>query len=316
MKKLSGKFGIAALAAVFLFFAVGYMRAPSNVEVFIPQGATGKQVAALLASKGLIWSAPLFDTYVRVIGREHAIKSGLYRIDYRWLTPWIARAIISGKSVMVKITIPEGFTAAQVAERFSSAGFGSAGRFVKIAADKKMEGYLFPETYFFEPGTSPEKILDKMKQEFDRRFTDTVKAQAKRFGLDPQQTVVLASIVEREAQVDGERRHVSGVFHNRLRKGWLLESCATVDYALGRHKRERLTYADLKVRSPYNTYMYRGLPPGPICNPGLPSLLAAADPEKTEDMFFVTTGTGTHRFSRYLGEHLKARRAATGKTGN
>jgi UPF0755 protein len=142
-----------------------------------------------------------------------------------------------------------------------------------------------------------------MVERFHQKEPRDMLAQAKALHVSYAQIVIMASLVEREAQAPQERPIIAGVFYNRLRKHWRLESCATVEYALGAVK-PKLTYKDLEINSPYNTYLHLGLPPGPICNPGAPALYAAVHPAQTEMMFFVADGHGTHRFSKYYEEHL------------
>ena len=144
--------------------------------------------------------------------------------------------------------------------------------------------------------------MDILNNQFKKIYTDDFSERAKQIKMPEDKVIILASIIEKEAKKNVERPLISGVFHNRIRKGWNLESCATVLYALGKHK-DSLTYKDIKVESPYNTYIHPGVPPGPICNPGLASIKAALYPATTDDMFFVADGSGTHNFSKYFAEH-------------
>lgn len=182
-------------------------------------------------------------------------------------------------------------------------GVTSAADFLAVVEKKKSEGFLFPDTYFFEQGLPADLVVERLLDRFKEKEPKDFKDQAKAMKLSYPQLVTLASIVEKEARAPEERPIISGVFYNRLKKHWYLESCATVEYALGAWK-SRLTYKDLDVSSPYNTYRHGGLPPGPICNPGEAALVAAAHPTPTDMMFFVADGQGTHRFSRYYNEHL------------
>jgi UPF0755 protein len=179
--------------------------------------------------------------------------------------------------------------------------------FVSYAQKNALEGRLFPETYYFAINMKPKDVADKMIAEFNKHFTAEIADMARRSMLGEKGILTLASIVEKEAVRPEERALIAGVFINRLRKRWYLESCATVQYALGEHK-ARLTFKDIQVDSPYNTYRHLGLPPAPICNPGMASLQASLNPAKTDDMFFVAADSGTHVFSRYFSEHLKSKR--------
>jgi len=177
-------------------------------------------------------------------------------------------------------------------------------KFLSIVRREKLEGYLFPETYFFETGTSEEEIISTMEKEFERRITPEMLARTRELKLSLHQLITLASIIEMEA-TEYDKALVSAVFHNRLKKRMRLKSCATVIYALGKHK-ERLTYRDLRVKSPYNTYIHYGLPLGPICNPGMGSIKAALYPADTDALFFVVDRTtGKHIFSRYYRQHRR-----------
>jgi len=186
-------------------------------------------------------------------------------------------------------------------------GLGRKDKFLKIVEEKKLEGYLFPETYFVNYDISEEQIIEIMVDQFNKVFTKELEERGKEFNFARRDVIILASIIEKEAAKEEERPLISAVFHNRLKKRWYLESCATVQYALGKHK-NRLTYKDLKVDSPYNTYAHFGLPPGPICNPGFGSIEAALYPADSDLMFFVAEGEGTHRFSKYYQKHLKVQK--------
>lgn len=172
--------------------------------------------------------------------------------------------------------------------------------------EKRLEGYLFPDTYKVTATTTEREIIDMMLARFAREATPEFRQKAQKLGLTLHQAVILASIVEREAKVDKERPKVAAVFLNRMKKGWKLESCATVQYALGQPK-ARLLNKDLQIDSPYNTYKYSGLPPTPIASPGRASLQAAVNPANVDYLFFVVSQDGRHVFSRTLAEHNRAK---------
>ena len=169
-----------------------------------------------------------------------------------------------------------------------------------------LEGYLFPDTYRFYWQTPEEKILETMVKRFHQVFADSLKQRATQLRMSVHQVLTLASIIEKEAQVPLERPLISGVFHRRLKLGMPLQADPTVIYALGGRKR-RLSKADTRVNSPYNTYLHRGLPPGPICNPGRDSILAALYPVKVDYLYFVAKGDGTHIFTKSLNSHINAK---------
>ena len=181
--------------------------------------------------------------------------------------------------------------------------------FYSYVKENNLEGYLFPQTYYFSPGQSLQSVADNMRSEFYKNFTPEMRTRAQEIGLGERSTIILASIIEHEAVQANERPHISSVFQNRLKKRMRLESCATVLYALGMHK-DKLSIADTKTNSPYNTYLHTGLPPGPICSPGLDSLRAALYPAQSDDLFFVSVGSGTHAFSKSFAQHIKQKNKA------
>ena len=303
--KLS-KFLISAVLLSFIAALVIWWASlpDKKIAVTIPQGASAGQIAAILSDAKIIQSRVLFRSLVYISSNSGKLKAGTYFFSQRNSVFEVLRKLASGQSSFVKITIPEGFTSEQIAQRLEKNGVCAAPEFLAAARKSKSEGYLFPETYFFEPNTSPEKIIEVMRAQFDKNFPPDFEKRLEELKMTKNSVVTLASIIEKEAVLPEERPVISSVFHNRLKKHWYLESCATVLYALGQHK-EKLTYKDLRVDSPYNTYRHFGLPPGPICSPGLGSLRAALYPQKSDDMFFVVSSSGSHAFSRYLEEHIK-----------
>ena len=208
--------------------------------------------------------------------------------------------------------------AAAVASALARQGIVDSTRFVQLSEDRTftaslgideptLEGYLFPETYFFSMESDEEAVIRRLVKQFHQFMNDDALARLDTIGLSIHQMVTLASIVEREAQDADERPLIAGVFLRRLSLNRRLESCATVEYALGVHKK-RLTNADLRVKSPFNTYRHRGLPPAPIGSPGKAALIASLYPKKTEYLYFVARGDGTHIFSRTNVEHEAAKR--------
>lgn len=280
---------------------------PKTSLVTIEQGVSAQRVAELLEQERLISSKNYFLFLLRLRGAHRKIKTGIYEINSKESTWRIITKLVLGKSKKVKLTIPEGFTAHQIAQLIEQKGLGEKDRFLEIVKERNLEGYLFPETYFVNYDASEEEIIDMMVDQFNKVFTKEMEEKGKEFKFTKRDIIILASIIEKEAVKDEERPLISAVFHNRLKKPWYLESCATVQYALGEHK-EKLTYKDVKVDSPYNTYIHFGLPPGPICNPGLAAIKAALYPAQTDLMFFVTKGEGTHRFSKYYQKHLEVQK--------
>jgi len=303
-----------------IFFLLTLNYAGNNLKepliIQIPRGINTTQTAEILESSGVIKNKRVFLFYVKLLLSSDKIKSGVYRFKPSENLFNITHRLIKGDTHKIKITIPEGWDSRQIANLLESRGIGRKDKFLKYVQENKLEGYLFPETYFFDYGVTEEFIAERMRQEFFRRISPDMISRAKTIGLDLHRWVTLASIIEKESTAQ-DRRLVSAVFHNRLKKNMYLESCATVLYALGTHK-ERLTYKDLKVKSPYNTYQHLGLPPGPISNPGLDSLVAALEPEKSDALFFVvdkSSAPAAHIFSRYYKEHLKVQQLNPNPSG-
>ncbi len=217
----------------------------------------------------------------------------------------------------VTVTIPEGYEAREIsllleengitsAESFISACHDAHTRYDFLPTDGTVEGYLFPATYTLQKDSSPDKVVDTMLESFSRKMlTEENRARANELGMSFHEVLTLASIVEREAALDEERKLVASVFYNRLERNMRLESCATVQYIL-KERKDVLSVADTKIESPYNTYLYAGLPPSPIASPGEESLQAALYPETTDYLFFVANGTGGHTFSETYEAHIEA----------
>lgn len=274
----------------------------NSVEFFVPKNSSVGEIAEILRSKKVIIDPFGFTLIVRALKSDRNLKSGNYRISRVKNVFEIISILEEGvPQKQVKVTIPEGFTVYDVARRLKENGIiANENDFVEKA--KQFEGYLFPDTYFFYKGESPEKIIDAMKSRFYEVLPENYEEMAKKKGLTLKEAVILASIVEKEAKFDKDRPLVASVFLNRLKIGMPLQSDATVNYALKSNKLW-LSRNDLNVDSPYNTYKYTGLPPGPICNPGLKSLLAVVNAPKTDYYYFLTKPDGEAVFERTLEEH-------------
>jgi UPF0755 protein len=315
--------GVVALAGAsgWVRWSLGPAGEGRPVVVRVPPGADAGQVAALLHRHGLIRSRLAFRARARWRGLEGRLQAGEYRFTPAEGVDRLLDRLASGDVIRYRVTVPEGYTAVQVADLLHRLGLVDRTAFLRevrnAAAHQipemegnqtpSLEGYLFPDTYEFPRGLPARAVVATMVARF-REATRDLWSLPRPLGLSPHEVVTVASLVEREARHDAERARIAGVLYNRLRRGMPLQVDATVLYALGRHK-DRVLYADLEVPSPYNTYRRVGLPPGPIASPGLESLRAALQPERHDFLYYVARPDGTHVFSRTLSEHERAVRA-------
>ena len=310
--------GFATLAAAIVFcgwYLVYGDRTHPQVptEVIVPRGAAFDEIASELARKGAIGNVWTFRALARLRGEDVAVRAGEYRFAAHETQNDVLHALVAGGAqVATWVTIPEGFTAAQIAQRLQAAGVGSASAFleafmrdrVRVGGvwTKNLEGFLFPSTYLIPVEADPSEIERLMTDEFRTQLPASAAGDARRLGVTVPQAVTVASLVEREAKVDADRPMIAAVIYNRLRAGMPLQVDATIEYALRAHKSD-LSFADLRIDSPYNSYTHAGLPPTPIANPGLPSLEAALHPSKSSDLYYVYCGRGRHAFAKTLAEH-------------
>lgn len=289
--------------------------APTEVRFAVRDGERFSSIADRLAEAGLIRSPLLFRVRARVAGIDRAIQPGLYRLRGGEPIEELLHALATGVE-QTTVTIPEGRTLHEIAEALAARGLGTADAFLCLADDPAfllaagvpgphLEGYLFPDTYKFNPGASAEEVLSTMVRRFHEQFGAEHHRRAADRGLTVDQVVTLASIVEKETGAATERPLIAGVFDNRLRRGMPLQSDPTVIYGLPAFSGD-LTRADLASPSPYNTYVHAGLPPGPIANPGLAALEAVLAPTASPYLYFVARNDGTHAFSATLAEHNRA----------
>lgn len=276
-----------------------------TIRFQLRRGISAREIAQDLTDTGVLRHRGLFLLWVKAFGARR-LRPGVYDLSSRSTGLSLYRQFIKGPP-LVKVTFPEGWMSSQMAALLESKGICPAVEFQALVNKDKREGMLFPDTYYFEQETPATRVVERMVTQFQSVRPSDLAEREKALGLKPGQALIMASLIEREARAPSERALIAGVFYNRLRKRMHLESCATVEYALGAWK-PRLLYKDLQVNSPYNTYRHAGLPPGPICNPGLPSLQAALHPEVTDHLYFVADGQGTHRFSRDYKAHLNARK--------
>jgi UPF0755 protein len=289
-----------------------------SVTLFVEPGMAFSQVADFLANEEIIRHAGWFRAVARYKNMDHQIRVGRYRIEPGTSIEHILETLVTGRGGADRVTIPEGLTIPEIAHILKTKADIDSLAFVTLAYDPgsawarditapSLEGYLYPDTYYFYRGMPAEAVVQEMVTLYQNTFTDAYKAQAEQLGFTIHEMMTLASIVEQEAQIDEEREIISGVFHNRLRIGIKLEADPTVQYGIGRPNM-RLYKKHLSDPSPYNTYVHKGLPPGPICSPGKASIHATLYPKKVPYLFFVARGDGSHIFSRSNREHNNARR--------
>jgi len=312
---------------------VFYLSPPTSseevVHFSVPTGSNSRAIAKRLVAEKLIRNEFAFRLIVRYRGVDKHLQAGDYQLRRGMSLKQILDELQKGHVALESWTVPEGLTVGAIAARWETAGYGTAEAFQNAAelpqwrqqynlGGKPEAGYFFPNTYRFAKGTTAETVVEMMLDEFNRQWNETLAEETRRLGRTRHEVVTLASVIEMEAQSESERPLIGSVFHNRLARNWPLQADPTVLYALGNPER-LLTRADLKVDSPYNTYLHKGLPPGPIGNPGIASLMAALRPEKTDYLYFVAIGNGKHHFSKTLAEHnrmvWKIKRDKAKKTG-
>jgi UPF0755 protein len=333
---VTGRRALAAVAALALLVAAlaglgAWLRWRNFVEtaagppggrpvvVTVRTGATAREVARQLARDGIVSSATLFELFLRVERAQAALQAGEHRFDRPLRPAEVLEELRHAAAPEVEVTLLEGWTRMQVAAALAAAGVADGTALAAVFDDptpvrdldpaaRDLEGYLFPDTYRFRPGSAPCEVAAVLVENFRRRFAGPFAEAVRATGRTLHDVVTLASVVERETGGASERPRVAGVFFDRLARGMPLQSDPTVIYA-----RERagtwdgnLTRADLERDDPYNTYTRGGLPPGPIGSPGLASLRAVLEPERTGALYFVARGDGTHQFSRTLAEHNRA----------
>lgn len=289
--------------------------ATPGIVVIVPSGESFRATAARLHAAGVIAHPLLLRAYARLTGLDRSVRCGEFRFTHAVAPVDVLALLQSSSDAAWQVTIPEGFTAEQVAATLEDRGYGGRDAFRCAMEDPALllelglpatgvEGFLFPDTYVFDASAGPADIVRIMVGRF-RAQTADLASRRDAMGLSEAAMVTLASVIEKETGQADERPLISGVFHNRLRLGMPLQSDPTVLYGRG-NGRAPLTRADLASAQPYNTYVHRGLPPGPIANPGRAALEAAIAPAPTAALYFVSRNDGSHAFSETLDEHNRA----------
>ncbi len=282
-----------------------------KTTVLIAPGSDFDSIVASLVRSGVTRHPWLLRALARVRGASAEIRAGRYRFQAHLDTAALLDRLLAGGRNSIRVTIPEGFTDRQIAQRLARHGLGDATTLERAFKDDTavidgvritgLEGFLFPDTYLIPIAATPEAIEAQMLARFRQELPADALERAKRLHVSLVGAITIASMIEREAKIDRDRPLIASVIYNRLRLGMPLQIDATIEYALPHH-RSSLTYADLRVRSPYNTYLHSGLPPGPIANPGGASIEAAFHPAKTDFLYYVAKGDGSHVFAATLAE--------------
>lgn len=316
------------LAALALFFFVTWFslefyrpaKTPPNRTIFeVEKGQSVKDIALSLKNRGMIKKAWPFLLGYKIFYSSQSLKAGEYAIEFPISTKNILQVLTEGSVFLHSITIPEGLIIEEIADLLDSEGFAEKEDFLQAASDPtpissldqkadNLEGYLFPETYRFAKGTTAGEIVSALVLQFMQVFNQDLRDRAGGMGMSTRDVVILASLIEKETSLPEERALVSAVFHNRLRKGMKLDCDPTIIYVLKKEGqfKDQLRTKDLRIDSPYNTYICAGLPPGPIANPGGESLKAALYPADIDFLYFVSKNDGSHHFSRTFREHQNA----------
>jgi len=319
--KLFFVFSLIFLVTILFLTAISFpLVENSTIQkiIDIPSGTNAKEIVHILEKNEIIRKNNyLFIILIKLSKLEDKLKFGEYNLSPSLNMLQILNKLARGEIVVYKITIPEGYNSIQIAELLDKKEIVEKESFLKLVkyGEKSWEGYLFPDTYEVPKKYGAENMLKLMLSNFEQVAVDNkLINKAEQTGFTMDEIITLASIIEKEAKFAEEKKQISSVFHNRLKSGMKLQSCATIQYILGKPK-EKLEESDLEIESPYNTYLYKGLPPGPICNPGIDSIIAALEPANEDYLFFVLGDNGRHIFSKTYEEHLKNKNGKNDKKG-
>ena len=288
-------------------------------KIRITHGETLPDISTVLKNKGIISNKWLFEFFTKMKGYDKSIQAGTFTFKNVRTNNDIIDNLVYGKPDRKKITFLEGWNMEQVARHLEKEMKFNYSEVIDLFKDENfikklklnvntLEGYLFPETYYFFEGVDKQSLVKRLVNEHKLFWNKENISKADSLGFSPYEIIIIASIIEGEAIYDSERPTISAVYHNRLKRGMKLQADPTVQYIIKDGPR-RLLNRDLRIKSPYNTYMYKGLPPGPISSPGTQSLHAALNPQINDYLYFVAKGDGYHTFSRNEKEHERAKRA-------
>ncbi|MEL1135131.1 endolytic transglycosylase MltG [Desulfitobacterium sp. THU1] len=293
---------------------------PAAVQLMITPGMTAAQIAQDLEQEQLIRHALTFRLLASLQNADAKLLAGEYQVSADMTPQALLDKLLEGPVVhTVKVTIPEGYTTAQIIDTLVSKGLGTKEEYKKVIENEpfeysfladiptggaRLDGFLFPDTYFFDPEARPKDNINRMLKRFEQEVTPEVMTKLAEMNLSIQDWVNLASIVEKEAGKDADRPIIAGIFLNRLEIDMALQSCATIQYVLGTQKYV-LSLEDIQIESPYNTYKYPGLPPSPIASPGHASLDAVLNSTESEYLYFLATPSGETIYAKTHQEHLQ-----------
>lgn len=323
----------SVLIIIILFFILSaaiLLVTPVNIQekvVEIRKGDSALQIAQRLYDRKVIRSKYGFYLYVKLTGSEKLLSYGKYLFYGDLTLSEVVDKLVAGEVVLHKITIPEALTLKKTCRLLARKGFGDYSKFQSLCTDStfakkltgfsipSLEGFLYPETYHFPEDVTEEYIISHLVRRF---FLQTADLDFKpNYSLDYYETIILASIVEKEARVRDEKPVIASVYLNRIENDMKLQADPTVAYVLEQNNkhRKKIYYRDLKIESPYNTYLYKGLPPTPICNPSVSAIQAVLNPDDTDYFFFFANNRGRHIFSQTYSQHLSKQRELKGKYG-
>lgn len=306
------------LACIYTAFEMLVPAQTSNkyIEIEIPRGTTFREAVEILSNEKLIRDKNIFLLIGILTGSDKKIRAGYYSIWGPMSPLDIFKTIRKGQIIEYEIKIVEGDSLLEIADKLSRSGIITREDFIKLSKDPdflasyniettSIEGYIFPDTYKIPKGIRPEDAIGSMIDRMRKKYSDELLSRTAEMGMTENEVLTLASIIEKEAVVDSERPLISAVYHNRLKKKMRLQADPTAIYGI-KSFREKIIKSDLRRKTPYNTYVFKGLPPGPIASPGLKSIIAALYPADVPYLYFVSKDDITHQFSKTAEEHLKA----------
>jgi UPF0755 protein len=327
MKKIlyivfSSLLGLVLIAGLVVGYILYFPFTPKSdaedVDILVRWGSSFGQIAHELQDKGVVRSVDQLKLTAKIYKKEQSLRVGKFTLKKGMSNYAALFALIEGPQSYIKFTLPDGYGAARFARIIEHHLEIDSAEIVSLVTDssfiaglgletESLEGYLYPETYSFTYGLTAKNIVTALVNQFNKMVTDSLKNRMTEMGWTLNEVLTLASIVEGEAMVDTEMPIISSVYQNRLRVGMRLQADPTIQYIIPDGPR-RLLYRDLEIDSPYNTYLYAGLPPGPINNPGINAIKAVLYPAETKYIYFVANGDGTHSFSENYNQHLRAKK--------